>query len=108
MMLGVRSGIFSGCGTASRVNFAIYGGARGMVFPLTYLSVRVSEEQRLPSFWQVQAGGWTVYFVLQLLSFLPAKELRSELVYRLAFCAICFLASFPQHVVCRRLWRKQA
>jgi len=79
-----------------------------MVFPLTYFSVRISEEQRLPSFWQVQTLGWSVYFVLQLLSFLPSKELRSELTYRLAFCAICFLASFLQHIVCRRLWRKQA
>jgi len=70
--------------------------------------VRVSEKQRFPSFWQVQAGGWGVYFVLQLLSFLPSKELRSELLYRLAFCAVCFIASFPQHVVCRRLWRQQA
>jgi len=100
--------MFSWYQTAKRVNFAMYGCARRMVFPLTYFSVRISEEQRLPSFWQVQTLGWSVYFVLQLLSFLPSKELRSELTYRLAFCAICFLASFLQHIVCRRLWRKQA
>lgn len=45
---------------------------------------------------------------MMLLSFLPSKELRSELMYRIAFCAVCFIASFGQHIVCRRLWRQQA
>ncbi|HTZ88897.1 MAG TPA: histidine kinase [Alloacidobacterium sp.] len=70
--------------------------------------MRISEEQRLPSFWQVQAGGWTVYFILELLSFLPSKELRGELLYHLVFLVVCFLSSFVQHIVCRRLWRQQA
>lgn len=70
--------------------------------------MKISEEQRIPSFWQFQLGGWTVYFLMMLLSFLPSKELRQELMYRLAFCAVCFVASFAQHIVCRRLWRQQA
>ena len=70
--------------------------------------MKISEEQRLPSFWQFQAGGWAIYFSVILLSFLPSKELRGELLYRLAFCAICCVASFPLHIVCRRLWREQA
>jgi two-component system, LytTR family, sensor kinase len=70
--------------------------------------VRIPEEQRLPSFWQLQAGGWAVYFCVLLLSFLPSKELRGELLYRLVFCVICFLASFPLHRICRRLWNEQA
>jgi Histidine kinase len=70
--------------------------------------VKVSEEQRLPSFWQLQIGGWAVYFLMMLLSFLPSKELRDELMYRISFCAICFIASFALHIVCRRLWREQA
>jgi two-component system sensor histidine kinase AlgZ len=70
--------------------------------------VKISEEQRLPSFWQLQAGGWIVYFCVLLLSFLPSKELRGDLFYRLVFCGICFLASFPLHWICRRLWQKQA
>ncbi len=79
-----------------------------MAFPLTYISVRISEEQRLPSFWQFQTVGWTGYFLMMLLSFLPSKELRDELMYRISFCAICFIASFLLHIVCRRLWREQA
>lgn len=70
--------------------------------------MRIPEEQRLPSFWQLQAGGWSVYFCVLLLSFLPSKELRGDLLYRLVFCVICFLASFPLHRICRRLWREQA
>ncbi|HVW76981.1 MAG TPA: histidine kinase [Alloacidobacterium sp.] len=64
-------------------------------------------EHRLPSFWQFQIGGWTIYFCVVLLSYLPSKELREDMLYRLIFCAVCFLASFPLHAVCRRLWRKQ-
>jgi hypothetical protein len=78
-----------------------------VTFPLTYCSVRISEEQRLPSFWQLQVGGWAVYFCVILLSYLPSKELRGDMLYRLIFCAVCFLASFPLHRVCRRLWRAQ-
>jgi len=70
--------------------------------------VRIPEEQRLPSFWQLQAGGWSVYFCVLLLSFLPSKELRGELLYRIVFCVICFLASFPLHRICRKLWKEQA
>jgi hypothetical protein len=70
--------------------------------------VRISEEQRLPSFWQLQFGGWTVYFCVILLSYLPSKELRGDMLYRLLFCTVCFLASFALHLVCRRLWRQQA
>lgn len=68
----------------------------------------ISKEQRLPSFWQLQAGGWAVYFFVLLLSLLPSKELRSELLYRIAFWGVCFLGSFPLHRVCRQLWREQA
>jgi two-component system sensor histidine kinase AlgZ len=42
-----------------------------------------------------------------LLSYLPSKELRGDMLYRFVFCGVCFLASFPLHIVCRRLWRKQ-
>jgi len=69
--------------------------------------VSISEEQRLPSFWQLQIGGWAVYFCVILLSYLPSKELREDMLYRFCFCAVCFLASFPMHTICRRLWRKQ-
>ncbi|HEX3437140.1 MAG TPA: histidine kinase [Pseudacidobacterium sp.] len=69
--------------------------------------MQISKEQRLPSFWQFQAGGWIVYCSVQLISFLPSKELREELLYKLIFCIICFIASFPLHRVCRKLWREQ-
>jgi two-component system, LytTR family, sensor kinase len=69
--------------------------------------VRIPEEQRLPSFWQLQAGGWAVYFCVVLLSYLPSKELRGDMLYRLIFCVVCFLASFALHRVCRRLWLEQ-
>ena len=69
--------------------------------------MKISEEQRLPSFWQVQVGGWAVYFCVVLLSYLPSKELRGDMLYRLVFCGVCFLASFPLHNICRYLWRKQ-
>ncbi len=69
--------------------------------------MRISEKARLPSFWQLQFGGWTIYFCVVLLSYLPSKELRGDMIYRLVFCAVCFLASFPMHLVCRRLWREQ-
>jgi two-component system sensor histidine kinase AlgZ len=69
--------------------------------------VSVSEEQRLPSFWQLQIGGWAVYFCVILLSYLPSKEQREDMLYRFIFCAVCFLASFLLHIICRRLWLKK-
>ena len=100
------------CVAFNRANFAARGTDGNMLmqpFPDTMsFAVEITGKRRRLSFWQLQAGGWLAYFIVQLLSFLPSKELREELLYKTVFCAICFFASFAQRIVCRRLWREQA
>jgi len=64
--------------------------------------------ERVPRFWVLQLVGWGAY--ASIIAIGVAPHLRTEGVVLVAFEAIfvfsAFLASFPLHFVCRRLWRK--
>ena len=64
--------------------------------------------KRLSLYWLLQAGGWGAYALGMFLATLPFLRIRDLVVYRSVFTLSCFAASFALHVVCRKLWRRDA
>ena len=57
-------------------------------------------------FWLLQLGGWTFYGLATAISYIPFRNMREEVAYRVAFLCTTFLASFVVHLLCRALWRR--
>jgi LytS/YehU family sensor histidine kinase len=62
--------------------------------------------RRVPSFWPLQIGGWTLYGLATAISYIPFRHMRGQVIYKAAFLVTTFLASFVVHASCRFLWRK--
>jgi two-component system sensor histidine kinase AlgZ len=63
--------------------------------------------ERVPQFWVLQLVGWGAYASIVAIGVAP--HLRNRGIVIVAFEAVfvisTFVASFPLHLVCRRLWR---
>ena len=63
-------------------------------------------QDRLFSFWTLQALGWGAYGLAVFVATLPYLSDRNVVVYRSTFTGCCFGTTFILHPVCRRLWRR--
>jgi LytS/YehU family sensor histidine kinase len=65
-----------------------------------------TQVSRGPSFWLLQGGGWALYGVATVISYIPFRHMRGEVDYRAALLCSMFLASFILYAFCRFLWRR--
>jgi two-component system, LytTR family, sensor kinase len=71
------------------------------------LPIVLRSVERVPQFWALQLVGWGAY--ASIVSIGIAPHLRNEgmviIAFEATFLFSTFLASFPLHFLCRRLWR---
>jgi two-component system, LytTR family, sensor kinase len=63
------------------------------------------DELGLPSFWQLQAMGWVVFYLIVLVAGLPYHK-PEEIGYQTIGCSAMFLSSCILHPLCRSLLRQ--
>jgi Histidine kinase len=63
-------------------------------------------QRRVPSFWPLQIGAWTLYGLATAISYIPFRHMLGQVVYKAALLCTIFLASFVVHASCRFLWRR--
>jgi two-component system, LytTR family, sensor kinase len=63
-------------------------------------------QRRIPSFWPLQIGAWTLYGLATAISYIPFRHMLGQVVYKAALLCTTFLASFVVHASCRFLWRR--
>jgi Histidine kinase len=63
-------------------------------------------QRRVPSFWPLQIGAWTLYGLATAISYIPFRHMLGQVVYKAALLCTTLLASFVVHASCRFLWRR--
>jgi LytS/YehU family sensor histidine kinase len=63
-------------------------------------------QRRVPSFWPLQIGAWTLYGLATAISYIPFRHMRGQVIYKAALLSTTFLATFVVRALCRFLWRK--
>jgi sensor histidine kinase YesM len=62
--------------------------------------------RRVPSFWPLQIGAWTLYGLATAISYIPFRHMLGSVVYKAALFCTTFLASLALRASCRFLLRR--